>query len=89
MHVEIKIVNKEAASKQSTLLLGAIRRLQKPKKFKAQKSPGKITATIFWDVQEVILVHFLPKEKTINSQAYMETLQKLRERIRQVRPIRR
>ena len=43
------------------------------KKFKAQKSAGKIMATVFWDAQSVILVVFLPKGETINSEAYIQT----------------
>lgn len=58
----------------------------RPKKFKSQKSAGKIMATVFWDAQGLILVDFLPKGETINSEAYIETLQKLRARIRRVRP---
>ena len=58
----------------------------KPKKFKSQKSAEKITATVFWDVQGFILVDFMPKGGTINSEAYIETLQKLKARIKRVRP---
>ena len=57
-----------------------------PKKFKAQKSAGKIMATVFWDAQGVILVDFLPKGETINSEAYIQTLTRLRARIQRVRP---
>ena len=48
------------------------------KKFKAQNSAGKIMATVFWD--------FLPKGETINSEVYIETLRKLKAKIRRVRP---
>ena len=58
----------------------------KPKKFKLQKSAGKIMATVFWDAQGLLLVDFLSKGKTINSEAYIETLKKLRARIRRARP---
>ena len=51
------------------------------KKFKAQKSAGKITATVFWDSQSVILLDFLPKGKTINSEVYIETLWKIKAKI--------
>lgn len=30
-------------------------------------------ATVFWDQQGVILVEFMPKETTINSEAYVNT----------------
>ena len=58
----------------------------KPKKFKAQKSAGEIMATVFWDAQGLILVDFMRRGETINSEAYIETLQKLKARIRRVRP---
>ena len=48
------------------------------KKFKAQKSAGKIMANVFLDSQSVILVDFLPKGETINSEVYIETLTKLK-----------
>ena len=56
------------------------------KKFKAQRSAGKVMASVFWDSKEVILVDFMPKGATINSEAYIETLKKLKARIRRVRP---
>ena len=58
----------------------------KPKKFKPQKSAGKIMATVFWDAQGLLLVDFLPKGKTFTSEAYIKILQKLRARIRHARP---
>ena len=57
-----------------------------PKMFKTQKSAGKIMATVFWDAQGVILIDFLPRGETINSEAYIETLTRLRARIRRGRP---
>ena len=46
----------------------------KPKKFKLQKSAGKIMATVFGDARGLLLLDCLPKGKTINSEAYIETL---------------
>ena len=57
-----------------------------PKKFKTANSVGKIMATVFWDIQEVILVDFLPRGETINSDSYIDTPKRLRARIRRVRP---
>ena len=54
----------------------------KPKKLKSQKSAGKIMATVFWDAQGLILVDFVTRGKTMNSEAHVETLQKLKARIR-------
>ena len=56
------------------------------KKFKAQKSAGKIMATVFLDSQGVILVDILPKGQTINSEVDIETLRKLKAKIRRVWP---
>ena len=56
------------------------------KKFKAQKSAAKIMATVFWDSQGVILLDFLPKGETINSEVYIETFRKLKAKIECVRP---
>ena len=43
-------------------------------------------ATVFWDAEGVIPVDFLPRGETINSEAYIQTLTRLRARIRRVRP---
>ena len=56
------------------------------KKFKSQCSAGKIMATVFWDIEGVILVGFMPKGSTINSDVYIDTLRKLKARLRRVRP---
>ena len=58
----------------------------KPKKFKSLQSASKIMATVLWNVERLLLVDFLPKGKTVNSEAYIETLKKLRARIRRARP---
>ena len=58
----------------------------KTKKFKAEKSAGKVMATIFWDSKGVILLDFLPRGETVNANVYIETLKKLKARIRRVRP---
>jgi hypothetical protein len=43
------------------------------KKFKTVQSPGKVMATVFWDVHGVLLVDFTPCGSTINAAAYEET----------------
>jgi hypothetical protein len=55
------------------------------KNFKTVQSAGKVMATIFWDVHEVLLVDFIPFS-TINAAAYQETLKRLKEAIRYKRP---
>jgi hypothetical protein len=53
------------------------------KKFKSQPSAGKMMLTLFWDMEDVILVHFTPKGKTVNSQNYCNVLRtKLKPAIR-------
>lgn len=51
------------------------------KKFKATKSAGKVMATVFWDRHGVILVDFMERGTTINSDQYCEILEKLRRAI--------
>ena len=58
----------------------------KTKKFKTEKSAGKIMATVFWDVHGMLLTDFSPQGATINSDAYIATLKRLKARIRRVRP---
>ena len=58
----------------------------KDQKVQGQNSTGKIMATVFWNSQGVILVDFLLKGETINSEVYIETLRKLKAKIRCVRP---
>ena len=64
---------------------GVIQHLQNQKSL-SQKSAGKNMATVFWDAQGLILVDFMPRGETISSEAYIETLQKLKTKIRRVRP---
>lgn len=55
------------------------------KKFKTQPSAGKVMCTVFWDRKGVIHVEFLERGETVNSDRYIETLTKLRNRIYRVR----
>jgi histone-lysine N-methyltransferase SETMAR len=56
------------------------------KKFKTVQSPGKVMATVFWDVHRVLLVDFTPPSSTINAAAYQKSLKRLKEAIRRKRP---
>ena len=56
------------------------------KKFNSQQSPGKVMVTVFWNSDGVILVDFMSKGATINSDVYIDTLKKLKVRIGSVRP---
>jgi len=53
-----------------------------PKKFKQTISSKKVMATVFWDAQGILLIEFLSKNETINADRYIETLKKLKEKIR-------
>jgi hypothetical protein len=45
----------------------------------------KVMATVFWDMKGLLLVDFFHKNETINADHYIQTLQKLRQAIRQKR----
>ena len=60
--------------------------ITKKKKFKTTPSAGKVMITIFWDNDVVILVDVMARGETIISDAYIKTLQKLKQRYRRVRP---
>ena len=55
------------------------------KKFKSQQSAGKVMVNVFWDSVGVILVDFMSKGATINSDIYIDTLKKLKARLQRVR----
>ena len=57
-----------------------------PKKFKVCASAGKVMLTLFFDVNGVVHTEFLPKGTTVNSERYIETIMKLKARLRRVRP---
>jgi len=39
----------------------------RPKKFRVQKSDGKVLASIFWDQDGILLIDNLPRAKLINA----------------------
>jgi len=53
------------------------------KKFKTHASVGKVTLTVFWNSERVVLADFHEKERKMNSQHYIETLTVLKRRIEQ------
>ena len=65
---------------------GIIRNNQEKKKFKKTPSAGKFMITVFWDIDGVILLDVMARGETINSDAYIINLQKLKQRYRRVRP---
>ena len=57
-----------------------------PKKFKVVPSAGKVLMTIFWDCDGIVHTEWLGRGNTVNSDRYVQTLQKLHSRLRRVRP---
>ena len=52
----------------------------RPKKFRVQKSAGKVLASIFWGDQDGILfIDYLPKGQTINAECYSSLLVQLKD----------
>jgi histone-lysine N-methyltransferase SETMAR len=56
------------------------------KKFKVMPSTGKVTLTVLWDSQGVLLVHFQKRSENVNSASYCEVLSKLQDAIHRKRP---
>src|SRR5215468_5493586 len=56
-----------------------------PKKFKVEKSAGKVMATVFWDEKGLLLLEFMPQKTTITGQTYANTITALRESIKEKR----
>ena len=54
---------------------------QSPRKKKSKTTPctGKDKITVFWETDGVILVDVMPRGETINLDAYIKTLQKLKQ----------
>ena len=55
------------------------------KKFKVFSSARKVLLTIFWDSEGVVHTEFLEQGNTVNSTKYVNTLEKLKARLRRVR----
>jgi len=64
--------------------------LQSPrkKKFKTTPSAGKVMITIFWDIDGMILADVMARGETVILDAYIKTLQKLKQHYWRVRPYR-
>jgi len=48
-----------------------------PKKFQVQKSAGNVLDSIFWDQDDILLIDYLPKGRTINAEYYLSLLVQL------------
>jgi len=51
----------------------------RPKKFRVQKSAGKVLASIFWDQDGILFTDYLPKGQTINAEYYSSLLVQLKD----------
>jgi len=50
----------------------------RPKKFRVQKSAGKVPTSIFWDQDGILFIGYLPKGQTINAECYSSLLVQLK-----------
>lgn len=57
----------------------------RPKKFRVQKSAGKVLASIFWDQDGILLIDYLPKGQTINAEYYSSLLVQLKDILKEKR----
>jgi len=55
------------------------------KKFQVQKSAGKVLASIFWDQDGILLIDYLPKGQTINTEYYSSLLVQLKDILKEKR----
>ena len=58
----------------------------RPKRPKTQKWTGKVMASVLWDPHGILLINYLEKGKTINSDYYMALLDRLSAGIKKKRP---
>jgi hypothetical protein len=59
--------------------------VKRKEKFKAQTSAGDVMVSVLWDIEGILLVGFLKRGATIQSDMW-QTSKKLIQRIRRVRP---
>jgi len=55
------------------------------KKFRMQKSAGKVLVSIFWDHGGILLIDYLPKDQTINAEYYSSLLVQLKDTLNEKR----
>ena len=54
---------------------------KRPKRPKPQMWAGKVMASAFWDAHGVLFIVYLEKDKTINSERYIDQLMRLKNEI--------
>jgi len=57
----------------------------RPKKFRVQKSAGKVLTLIFWDQDGILLIDYLPKGQTLNAEYYSFLLVHLKDILKEKR----
>jgi len=57
----------------------------RPKKFRVQKSAGKVLTFIFWDQDGILLNDYLPKDQTINAEYYSSLLVQMKDILKEKR----
>jgi len=57
----------------------------RPKKFRVQKSAGKVLVSIFWDQDGILFTDYLPKGQTINAEYYSSLLIQLKDILKEKR----
>jgi hypothetical protein len=55
-------------------------------KFKVATSAGQVTASVFWHSEGISIGEFFSRRATIISERIVQTLNKLEQRIRRIRP---
>ena len=60
--------------------------LPRPKKFRVQKSAGKVLASIFWDQDDILFIDYLPKVQTMNAEYYSSLLVQLKDILKEKTP---
>lgn len=58
----------------------------RPKRPRTQQSAGKVMASVFWDTHGILLIDFLKKGQTMDSDYYVAVLDRLDNAIQQKRP---
>jgi len=55
-----------------------------PKKFRVQRSVGKVLASISWDQDGILLIDYLPKGQIINAEYYSSLLVQLKDILKEI-----
>jgi len=59
----------------------------RPKKFRVQKSAGKVLASIFCDQDGILPIDYIPKGQTINAEYYSSLLVQLKDILKEKRRV--